>query len=90
MTKIEMVFFVWGNFRVPYINGALTGDGSGRAQGYVSQILQWVAQTSVSDEIDNYSIVEAEVPITFTQMAALVSLVPETLEEAKDIVESHA
>ncbi|MHC4412298.1 MAG: hypothetical protein ACYSW6_04880 [Planctomycetota bacterium] len=92
MARIEIVFFAWSDLRVPYIDGELIGDGTGLVQGYASQMLQWMAQTSISDDINNdlkSSIVEAEIPITLTQMAALVGRKPATFEEAKEIVASY-
>lgn len=86
------MFFAYSDLRIPYIDGELIGDGSGLVTGYANQMLQWMAQASINDEINNdlkLSVVEAEIPITLTQMAALVGRKPETFEEARRVVELH-
>lgn len=86
MTRIEIIFFAWSDLRVPYIDGELVGDGNGLAIGYATQVLAWYAQISINNDAD---IVETQIPVTLTQMAALIGKKPETIEEAKEVVASY-
>lgn len=92
MTRIEVVFFAWSDLRIPYVDGELIGDATGLPIGYASQMLQWMTQAAINDKINNNLkavITEKEVPVSLTQMAALIGRKPESIEEARRVVESY-
>lgn len=90
-TRIEVTLLKYEDFVIPYVDGDLVGDCTG-LRDFENRLLQRVSQLMLNNSLRGglSSVEEKVIPVSITQMAALVGKKPETLIEAAEILESYA